>query len=688
MNKDKASINIRQDSSTLDDNNFITDSRQFEIAQLGQKALTIVNVEEFMQELVKEVSNALGTEYVKILKLTPDKKRLRLIEGVGWKKGIVGKTFVEADYSSQAGYTLIKKQAVIVENFENETRFTAPELLIEHDVVSGMSITIPGKDGPYGVLGAHSKKEIHYSQNDVNYFQSVNFILSSVLIQQESIQEMRQEEEKYRFLMEYASDAIFISDLNGKILDVNAKACEITQYTKEELLSMEVRQLYSANEPDDTPLKFDELHVHPVIIERKFIKKDGSSLQIEANLKQLPNGTVQGICRDITSRKETEELIRNAQKMEAIGRLTGGIAHDFNNYLTVILGYAQKLTSVDINDSNIETVHSDAKQIQRIVEQASSLIKELLSFSRKKFYQTKVCNINKIVNDLDKSIVSFLGEQISLHFELAEDINPVKTNPNQLKQSMLNLIINAKDAIGSAKGNITIRTFNYYLEKIYESYAFHGLPGNYIGISIEDDGCGMSDEVKAHIFEPFFTAKEGDKGTGLGLASIYGFINEFNGFITVDSESQNGTTITLYLKALEEIDTSQDSQIKKSTKINKRNKIKNIVFVEDNEDLLDLFSILLEKNNYTVLQASNGKKALELILKNETKVDLIISDIFMPEMDGLELVNELTKLKIFKKTIMITGYTIKEKIHLADNVLLLQKPFTIEDLLLTINKIE
>ena len=686
---DSDSIKIENQSPLLvKEDHYVDDWRQFEIARLGQKALTLSDLDSFMGELVKIVSKSLDTEYVKILELTPDQKRLKLTHGIGWHKGIVGNAYVNVDYTSQAGFTLINKKPTIVTNFKTEDRFTPPPLLTDHKVVSGISLTIPGTDGPFGILGAHSKKPKNFTANDVAFFHSATYILSSAIIHQQSINSIKQEEEKYRLLLQYASDAIFITNKEGKFIDFNTKACEITQYSREQLLQLGPADIYPPEDVERIPIKFREAKINKnLIFERRILRKDGTLLPIEVNLTQLPDENYQAICRDISFRKETEELLRTAQKMEAIGRVTGGIAHDFNNYLTIITGYAERILTSNESYS-INEIQSDANQIKNTSEKASSLIRELLSFSRKKHYETSIINVNKLIKDFQKSLTSFLGEKILLNFDFDNNISLMDINPDQLQQSLLNLVINAKDALqNTPNGKIIVKTFNYKLEKNYENYAFNAKSGNFVAISIIDNGIGMSDEVKSHLFEPFFTTKS--FGTGLGLASIYGFVNEFDGFITVDSELNNGTEITIYFRESDFTESSNDGKTK-SSKINKSRKIKNVLLIEDNDELLQLLTTALKKNGFEVYCAINGKLGLEILLKNEAKIDLIISDIVMPEMDGLELMNKLEDMKIYKKTILMTGYSLKDpsSMNFNQDVTVIQKPFSVNKLFRIINQIE
>ena len=532
-----------------EEKNYINDFRQFEIAKLGQLALTVEDIHSFMKDLIEIVQKSLKTEYVKILELTPDQTKLKLIEGVGWHDGIVGNAYVDVDYSSQAGYTLINNKPIIVKNFAYENRFSAPLLLKEHNVVAGISITIFGKSSPFGILGAHTKKERDFTDDDINFMHSVSYILSSVLIQHESINKLRSEEEKYRILMEYASEGIFLSNDKGIISDVNSKACEMTGYTKKELIGEKAIKLFSKQELDKIPFKIDDvLQGKDPFLDRNLLRKDGTEIAVEISANLLPNGTIQAIYRDITSRKKAETMLRNIQVMDTVGRISGGLAHDINNALSVISGISQKILIEHENNLDKTTI-DDLNRIMKVCEKNSVLTRNLLNFSKKKFIEKKICNVNELIKDLQNSLVNVLPKTISLDLYLSKDDLIVETNPDQVQHSILNLVINSRDAIYEY-GKITINTSVKVIDEPFRNYAFDTIPGEYISISISDNGSGMSEEVKSHLFEPFFSTKSEEKGTGLGLASIYGFIREEKGFITIETELQKGTTITLFLPKL------------------------------------------------------------------------------------------------------------------------------------------
>lgn len=676
---------------------FIDDERQFDIAQLSQKALVSTDLQSFMREVVDTVSKALQTEFVEILEIIPDEQLLKLIHGVGWEDGLVGNTFVSMDKLSQGGFTLLSHKPVIVKDFKKEERFRPSELLTSHNIVSGITVQIPYTDKlPFGVLGAFTTKEIEFTNNDINFLHSASYILSSAIIQDETIKKSNEEEEKYEILLEYASDPIFITTKTGKILRVNSKTCEITGYTKEELEKLNIADIYPREDLITSPLAINEILTKDnVLIERRLLRKDGKVVPVENNVNLLPDGTFLGISRVITKRLETEEVYRNVIKMEAISRVIGGIAHDFNNYLTVISGYADRLAKNKDFDLTTEDIEKEANQIKNTSQKASNLIKQFMSLKRKTHNEAKILNINQLILEMKQTVDSFLGKRIRLVTDLDQRIPNVKVNQDQLEQAILHLIINAKDAMKRKKGKITIRTFLYELKTKFEPYAFNALPGKYIGIEIKDTGAGMSNEVLAHLFEPFYTTKGKEDGMGLGLATIYAFVKEYGGFVNIQSTLNQGTEVTLYLLKSEELE-----ELSESKEINKKiagdnpsdrsKPIGSILIVEDNEELRDLLEKILIKNSYNVLKADNGKEALEILADKKNTIDLIISDIVMPKLDGIEMIKQFKKLNINKKIILMSGYSIVDPLSLDYNneLIFIPKPFSMNDLLSKINELK
>jgi len=393
-------------------------------------------------------------------------------------------------------------------------------------------------------------------------------------------------------------------------------------------------------------------------------------------------GEVKGyfaLVHDITERKRAEqemkvlgEQLRQSQKMEAIGRLAGGIAHDFNNILTIIKGYSQlSLSELKEGHPSRENIEG----IQKATDRATDLIRKILAFGRRQVMEMRVLDLNTLLMDLDKLLRRIIGEDVELVTVLAEDLWRVKVDPGQIEQVILNLAVNAKDAMPNG-GKLTIETANVELDEAYARNHFSVIPGRYVMLSMSDTGMGMSPEVKERIFEPFFTTKKRDKGTGLGLSTVYGIVKQSGGNIWVYSEPGQGTTFKIYLpqesEPLEEI---KEKVVREELPYGSET----VLVVEDEEELRKLAVRILQKQGYKVLEASQGDEALFICRRHEEPIHLLLTDVVMPGMGGRELSERITSLHPEIKILYMSGYTNSAIVHngvLETGVNLLQKPFT------------
>ncbi|MCI0531596.1 MAG: response regulator [candidate division Zixibacteria bacterium] len=372
------------------------------------------------------------------------------------------------------------------------------------------------------------------------------------------------------------------------------------------------------------------------------------------------------------SQRSLEEQFRQAQKMEAVGQLAGGVAHDFNNLLTLVIGYSESMLH-GINPGHPH--HKDLEGIRRAAERASGLTRQLLAFSRRQILQPKVLNLNSIIQDAEKMLRRLIGEHIELETELEKPLGKVKVDPGQMEQVLMNLAVNARDAMLQG-GMITIKTSNLEVDQ-KSARTFPDLEiGSYVQLEITDTGCGMDAETKKHIFEPFFTTKELGKGTGLGLSTVYGIVKQSKGHLLVESEPNQGTTFRLFLPLTEEKAGSIPGE---QSKTELPQGSETLLLVEDEEELRLLAMDLLVKQGYKVLDACNGLEAISVCQSYSDPIDLIITDMVMPKMGGMALTENLKTLRPGIKVLYISGYTddLAEQQRLANTgVAFLQKPFT------------
>jgi CheY-like chemotaxis protein/two-component sensor histidine kinase len=369
----------------------------------------------------------------------------------------------------------------------------------------------------------------------------------------------------------------------------------------------------------------------------------------------------------------TEKQLVQSQKLEAVGRLAGGISHDFNNLLTVILGYS------DITKRNLpegDPLRRNVDEIIRASERAASLTRQLLAFSRKQVMQPRVFDLNDVVNDLEKMLRRMIGEDIELRVSADRDLGNIKADPVQLEQVIMNLVVNARDAMPKG-GKLSIETANVYLDESYSREHVSVVPGHYVMLAISDTGCGMNEETRQRIFEPFFTTKEQGKGTGLGLSMVYGIVKQSGGNIWVYSEEGHGTTFKSYFPRV----TAQAEEYKRSARAFEAPAgSETILLVEDAELVRTLARQVLETAGYRVLEAANADAAIRLCEKmNGDRIDLLLTDVVMPGMSGNEMSRILLQRQPDMPVLYMSGYTddaIVQHGVLEAGINFLQKPFT------------
>jgi signal transduction histidine kinase/response regulator RpfG family c-di-GMP phosphodiesterase len=371
-----------------------------------------------------------------------------------------------------------------------------------------------------------------------------------------------------------------------------------------------------------------------------------------------------------------QEQLRQSQKMEAMGRLAGGIAHDFNNLLTIIKGYSQLLLVKNKEGTSLE---ENIEQVKQAADRAADLTRQLLAFSRRQLMEMRVLDLNTVLRNLDKMLRRVLGEDVKLVTLLAEDLGRVKTDPGQIEQVVMNLAVNARDAMPSG-GRLTIETANVDLDEVSARARMSVPPGRYVMLSVSDDGIGMTQEVKERVFEPFFTTKERGKGTGLGLSTVYGIVKQSGGNIWVCSEPGKGTTFKIYLQRVDEpLEELREKMVGEELPRGKET----VLVVEDEEKVRKLIVEILGRQGYRVIEASHGDEALLIHAKHDGPIHLILVDVVMPGMSGSELTKRLASVRPETKILYMSGYTDNAIVHhgvLARGVNYIQKPFTMDGL--------
>jgi len=487
---------------------------------------------------------------------------------------------------------------------------------------------------------------------------------------------LRQSEANFRSLVLNSPFAIFRSSLGGRFLDANPALLEMLGCDSEsELMVFGLSAGVSGESAEQVSHCFQSEKAFRAI-EVGWKRKNGKS--IVASLTGRPvrdsGGRVthfEVIAEDVSERKALEAQLRQAQKMECVGRLAGGVAHDFNNLLVVILGYSEVLED-RLGDSELG---KHAHQVRKAGERAASLTRQLLAFSRQQVLEPKVLSLNEIVADIENMLRRLIGAHVELTTALAPDLGHVKADQGQIEQVIVNLAVNARDAMPKG-GKLVIEAANVALDEAFASQHPPTIPGPYARLTVTDTGIGMDPETQSHIFEPFFTTKGKDKGTGLGLAVVYGVVKQSGGYIWVYSEPGKGTMFEVYLPLVEEAvgETSPSTKRSKSLLGSET-----ILLVDDDESVRLLTRAFLTQSGYTVLDAENAAQALEIARQYQGTIHLLLTDMVMPGVSGATLTERIAALRPDTKALLMSGYTEYTGAvqgFLDSGVFFLQKPFT------------
>jgi len=493
---------------------------------------------------------------------------------------------------------------------------------------------------------------------------------------------LRRSEMNFRSLVTNAPYGICRCDSTGQLLDANPALLAMLGYSSpKELAGKHLGTLYA-----DTQQWFelaDHLRAaapfNGLIVE--WMRKDGSAVVVRVSGRAVPSAgkgnTFELFAEDVTERRALEQQLRQSQKMEAVGRLAGGIAHDFNNLLMVISGYSEFLLDRLGPEPALRT---PAQEIANAAGRATSLTRQLLAFSRKQMLAPKILDLNGVVTENMKMLTRVIGEDIDLVMVPAAELGAVRADAGQIEQVIMNLAVNARDAMPSG-GKLTIETSNVFVDEEHARFHPPLVPGNYVMLAISDTGAGMDSETQSRIFEPFFTTK-GPKGTGLGLSTVYGIVKQSGGYIWVYSEAGKGTTFKIYLPRVAEL-AQPDALGAPSETAASEPGTETILLVEDEANLRYLARQFLEKQGYRVIDAADGAVAMQIAVAHEGMIHLLLTDVIMPGMNGRELAQRISEIRPNVKILYMSGYTenvIGRNGTLDAGVRLLQKPFTLRDL--------
>jgi PAS domain S-box-containing protein len=488
-------------------------------------------------------------------------------------------------------------------------------------------------------------------------------------------------------IVDFSGDAIIGTSVDGVVRSWNPAAEQMFGYSAAEIIGHSNRIMAPPDRPDEIARRLDTVRREQTVLQYEAIRhrKDGKQIPVSITLSAIrdPAGEIEGfasIIRDTTEQKSIEKQLRQAQKMEAIGHLSGGIAHDFNNLLSVIIGYSEIMEE---SLSKSDPLHKKCVQIKKAGQSAASLTRQLLAFSRQQVLEPKILDMNTIVLSVEKMLQRLIGEHIALHTALDPELDRIKADQGQIEQVILNLVINARDAMPQG-GRLTIETANVDLDEDYCRQHVPQQPGHYVLLTVSDTGIGMDAETQPHIFEPFFTTKEIGKGTGLGLSTVYGVVRQSNGHIWVYSEPGLGTTFKIYLPHTGEAVRSEKPI---ADMVEPFRGTETILLVEDNESVRELARTLLEEGGYSVLQADCPDKAIQIARQYKGSIHLLLTDVVMPGVNGPALARNLAPLRPEMRVLYMSGYTGFAHPEILDSEAhLLSKPFTRKTLLRKLRK--
>jgi two-component system cell cycle sensor histidine kinase/response regulator CckA len=554
--------------------------------------------------------------------------------------------------------------------------------LIGAPSVDWLGVPLKAANNTFGVLVVQSYTDnVRFQEKDRDILTFVSQQLASAIEHKRNEEALRRSEARYRSLIQSAVYGIYRSNLEGKFLDVNPALITMLGYgSAEEVLALDPQRDVFLNPEEQATLMREFLRGARLdSIEVRWKRKDGNAITVRLSGRAVGNKegsdqVLEIIAEDVTERRVLEDQFRQAQKMEAVGRLAGGVAHDFNNLLMVISGYTEVLLENTTRDGPL---YPKIAAIQQAADRATTLTRQLLAFSRKQLLELKVVDVNTIVSDMERLLRPLIGENIELTTQLAADLGRTRADAGQIEQVIMNLVVNSKDAMPNG-GRISIQTANVTLDDDLHREYIYIQPGPYVMLCLTDTGHGMDKETQSRIFEPFFTTKEKGKGTGLGLSTVYGIIKQSGGYILAQSETGRGTTFRIYLPRVE--DAAEPADMTRAAQAALGGS-ETVLLVEDEESVRQLVRETLEAKGYKVLEADHGDAALRIASAHSGSIDMLITDVVMPGMSGRELSKQLCSAHPQTKVLYLSGYTEDAIVHqgvLDPGTAFLQKPFTLQ----------
>ena len=542
------------------------------------------------------------------------------------------------------------------------------------------SLAVLGAAAGFGPFATGSASEsLLLTSSFVNVTAVTTLLLAAVLMEGRRAQEARRKTEtQYRMLVEQASEGIVIADETGRCIDVNSLGCEMLGYDREAMFDRFFSDFVASEKRAEAVAQLRALRPGRATMSSWLLeRRDGTRFPAEISTKRLDDGRLQAFIRDVTERRMLEEQLRHSQKMEAVGILAGGVAHDFNNLLTAIIGHT------DFARANLPPDHkirADIEEVGKAAARAADVTRQLLAFARKQIVNPKVFFLDDLVLNLENMLQRVLGEKVELSIFTAKERWSVKVDPVQLEQVVLNITINAKNAMPDG-GRLRLECANIDWSKRDNRPKLDMTPGSYAVLTVTDTGTGMDSETLSRVFEPFFTTKDRSEGTGLGLAVSYGIVKQAGGYIWASSEQGRGSSFRIFLPRAEEAESRilELAVAEASPTSESPCGGETILLIEDEPLVRDLVVDILHYHRYNVLTASDGEEALAIAHEHPSEIHLTLTDVVLPSMSGKETVTRLTQARPGLKVLYMSGYAEEQIVHegiVDENVAFLAKPFT------------
>ena len=663
------------------------EQRQAVVADLGRDALGGADLLLLTGEAVSRTRDTLGVELAGYFELSGEGGSAVLRQGQGWPAGVVGRARVEIVPGSLCARVLEQDSPIVF-----GPRDGGDQLLRQHGVTGGVCARVGGGDegAPVGVIGFFSTGEHTFDQDESRFVESVSHLLTEATVRHRTTDALRLLESA----VAHSTESVIVTTAEleppgPEIVYVNPAFTRLTGYQEAEVRGRSPRMLQGERTNRETlrALKERLIMGRPFSGEMVNYRKDGTEYRVEMDIAPIrdDDGAVThyiAVQQDVTTRRMAEERLRQSQKIEAVGQLAGGVAHDFNNLLMAITGYSSLL--LDRLPAGTP-MHADLEEIDRAAKRGASLTQQLLAFSRRQVLEPRIVDLNDIIGDIDRMLRRTIGETIEMVTVLDPDLGQTRADPGQLQQVLVNLAANAHDAMPQG-GRLTVESHNTTLDEAYVERHRPMVAGEYVQLTVSDTGTGMTEEVRARIFEPFYTTKQRGEGTGLGLATVYGIVKQSGGYIYAYSEPGYGSTFKVFLPRVREA----PAPVARTPVAAPRPGSETLLVVEDEDAVRTLVTRILKERGYTVLAAQDGEEALHLVRGWRGGIDLVITDVIMPSLNGPDMVEKLAAERHGLPVLFMSGYTelsLSPHHLLRETAAFLQKPFTPQALLGKIREI-